>query len=123
MVLLHERIHQILTPKLYFLRNFRVQSRASSYFRSSLRRYLEEALAETAAQVGVNGFRQTFAGLRFPVYEGYVQLTRGSGFAPDMSGRGLLVEGGALIGTGLALGMTFIIWFRPHARPDAAGAH
>ena len=50
LVLAHKRIHQLLTPKLYLMRRFRVENRTTSYFRSSLSRYLEEALAEYAGQ-------------------------------------------------------------------------
>ena len=116
LVLAHERIHQILTPKLYILRNFRVQSRTNSYFRSSLSRYLEEALAETFAQVKVNGASNLLEGLRFPVTEGYVTLTKGGGFSASMGGRGVLTEGGSLIGIATAAGATFQIWFTPNAR-------
>ena len=55
----HERSHQILTPRLYVLRRMRMQSRMNSYFRSSLSRYPEEALAETAAQMQVHGASPT----------------------------------------------------------------
>ncbi len=120
LVLAHERIHQILTPKLYALRRVRVQSRTHSYFRSSLSRYLEEALAETAAQVQTGGgLAGVLDGLRFPVLEGYVLLRRGGGFSSAMGGQGVLREGGALIGTGFAAGISFTIWFQPGpaARP------
>ena len=73
---LHENVHRVLTPKLYFLREFRIQNRTSSYTRSALSKYLEEALAETIAQVGVNGFREVFTGISFPVREKYVTLLR-----------------------------------------------
>ncbi len=112
LVQMHERIHQILTPKLYLLRNFRVQSRTNSYFRSSLSRYLEEALAETVAQIGVSGLSNALEGVRFPVFEGYVSLTRGGGFSSVMSGSGVVREGGALISIASAAGMTFRIWFQ-----------
>lgn len=36
-------------------------------------------MAETFPQVKVNGARETFTGLRFPVKQGYVYLTRGGG--------------------------------------------
>ena len=49
LVLLHERVHQFLAPKLYRMRDFRVENRMNSYFNSSLWRYVEEALAETIA--------------------------------------------------------------------------
>jgi hypothetical protein len=67
LVLLHERIHQILTPKLYPLRNFRHANRNASYRYSSLSRFLEEALAESYAQLRVNGFTEAIAALRFPL--------------------------------------------------------
>ena len=72
---LHERVHAILTPKLYPLRRFRVQVRANAYSNSVLVRYLEEALAETFAQVCVNGARGIVQGLTFPVREGYVHVS------------------------------------------------
>lgn len=105
-VLLHERIHQFLTPRLYLLRNFRIENRTTSYFRSSLSRYLEEALAETVAQVGVNGVRSFFVGIRFPVQSGYVYLTSGGGFNPLMSGSGIIPEGAALLASGMMAGST-----------------
>jgi len=71
-VVLHEKVHQFLAPKLYLLREFRVQNRVSSYAHSSLWRAIEEALAETVAQVGVKGFNQLLVGIKFPVDKGYV---------------------------------------------------
>lgn len=65
-VLLHERVHQFLAPKLYPLRSFRVENRAGSYFRSSLWRYLEEALAETVGQVGRAEYEVFLLGYAFP---------------------------------------------------------
>ncbi len=112
-VLLHELVHQFLTPKLYLLRNFRVENLAGSYVRSSLWRYLEEALAETVAQVGVNGLRSFFVGIRFPVKNGYVYLTRGGGFNPQMTGGGLVPEGAALIAAGSIAGLSMKLWFSP----------
>jgi hypothetical protein len=47
LVALHEAVHRLLTPKLALLRRFRVNSRTSSYMKSSLSKYLEEAMAET----------------------------------------------------------------------------
>ena len=76
LVALHENVHRVLTPKLYVLREFRIQNRTSSYTRSTLSKYLEEALAETIAQVGVNGFREVFKGISFPIREKYVTLVR-----------------------------------------------
>ena len=76
LVALHENVHRVLTPKLYFLREFRIQNRTSSYTRSALSKYLEEALAETIAQVGVNAFREVFKGISFPIREKYVTILR-----------------------------------------------
>lgn len=71
---LHEAVHRALTPKLNVLRHVRVEGRAKSYDRSSLSMYLEEALAESFAQVSVNGARGLFTGVTFPVRYGYVSL-------------------------------------------------
>lgn len=113
LVLLHERIHQLLTPRLYLLRNVRIENRTTSYFRSSLSRYLEEAMAETFAQVGVNGVRSFVVGIRFPVDSGYVYLTRGGGFNPLMSGSGVVPEGVALLASGTLAGSAVSMCFSP----------
>jgi hypothetical protein len=76
LVALHENVHRILTPKLQMLREFRIENRTASYTRSTLSKYLEEAVAETVAQVGVNGFGQVFKGIAFPIREKYVTLLR-----------------------------------------------
>jgi hypothetical protein len=74
LALLHERVHRALTPRLYFLRNIRVRVAANAYEKSYLLKYLEEAIAETVAQVGVNGVRSGLRGVTFPVKNGYVTL-------------------------------------------------
>ncbi|MGI4746359.1 MAG: hypothetical protein ACRYGI_06920 [Janthinobacterium lividum] len=110
MVMLHERVHQILAPKFYPIRKFRVENRIRSYFQSSLWRFCEEALAETVAQVGVGGFRKTFTGIRFPVMNQYVFLLKSGGYSPNMTGRGVIPEGAALLGSGFAQGMALQLW-------------
>lgn len=113
LVALHEAVHRLLTPKLQVLRNFRIANRASSYARSSLSTYLEEALAETAAQVGVNGIRAAFRGIAFPVKFGYVTLLRETQigyrtvrpFLPELGG---VCAGGFIFG-----GIAFEIWWTP----------
>lgn len=97
LVLLHEKVHRFLTPKLLVLRHYRVSSRAASYVRSSLWRYIEEALAETIARVGVQGFAKSFEGIRFPIQNGYMFLTRAGGRLPGYGGAGALTEGAALL--------------------------
>jgi hypothetical protein len=114
LALLHEKVHQFFVPKLYILREYRVTNRVGSYVRSSLYRFIEEMLAETIAQVGVNGFSQVFVGLKFPVKNGYVFLMKdGSALRPTWQGSGVLVEGAALIYTGLMAGFAFELWFTP----------
>ncbi len=119
-VLLHERVHQFLAPKFYPLRRFRVENRIGSYFKSSLYRYVEEALAETIGQIGAQNMSALFLGLRFPVENGYVFLTRAGGFGPAMGGAGLLPEGAALIGSGLVGSLAFELYFHRDAGPRPA---
>lgn len=118
LVLLHEKVHQFLTPKLRVLRHYRVSNRAASYVRSSLWRYIEEALAETVAQVGVQGFTKLFEGIRFPVQNGYMFLLRGGGRVPAYGGAGALPEGAALLWTGLVAGIAFELRFEPGVPSD-----
>lgn len=115
LVRLHEKVHQFLAPKMYLLRNFRVSARAKSYFQSSLWRYIEEGLCETVAQVGVNGFRKFFVGIRFPVMQNYVYLTRAGGFATSMAGKGIIPEGASLLSSGTIMGMSFNLWIKSQA--------
>jgi hypothetical protein len=86
LVALHEAVHRALTPKLAILRRFRVQNRDASYSKSSLSRYLEEALAETYAQLSVNGLRGLWSGIGFPVHNGYVTLVGVGGVLPEFVG-------------------------------------
>ena len=112
LVLLHEKVHQFFVAKLYILREYRVANRVGSYVRSSIYRYFEEMLAETIAQVGVNGFKQAFVGLRFPVKNGYVFLMKaGSSLEASWKGSGVLVEGAALIYTGAVSGVGYSLYF------------
>jgi len=73
----HESVHSMLSPKtLNALQSIRADVGMTAYARSSLCRYLEEAMAETYAQVRVNGptAKAVFDGVRFPVHNGYVTL-------------------------------------------------
>jgi hypothetical protein len=106
---IHESVHRFLTPRLGVLRNVRVISRARSYSRSALSKFLEEAVAETVAQVSVNGFRSVFRGIYFPVQNRYVTLLRIDGRT-----RPFLPEAGGLVAGGFMLyGMIFEIWDTP----------
>ena len=75
-----------LRPKLYFLREIRVQFNGNAYVNSQLMRYLEEALAETVAQVGVNGFRAAVDGIKFPVKNGKVYAISLAGMRTEAVG-------------------------------------
>jgi hypothetical protein len=118
-VLLHERVHQFLMPKLYILREYRASNRASSYMRSSLWRYIEEALAETVAQVGINGMSQFFTGVRFPIQNGYMFLMKGGGYSSRFSGSGAVPEGAGLLYNGVVAGIAFELRFLPNVPEQA----
>lgn len=111
LVLFHEKIHQLLTPKLYPLRNFRIRNRTKSYTQSSLSRYLEEALAEVIAQLRVHGVREFLTGIRFPVKEGYVFLLRRGDSMGVYGGSGIVTEiSGLLVGGVEIAGLRFDIY-------------
>lgn len=94
LVLLHEKVHQTLTPTAYRLRDFRISNRDASYRYSSLSRFLEEALAETYAQARVHGVREALSALRFPLNKEskYVYLFRRGGYDSKFEGMGVLTE-------------------------------
>ena len=93
----HEEVHSLLSPKFTFLRSFRAGLGMSAYNKSKFLKYLEEALAETYAQLRVNGIRGTLTGVAFPVKEGYVVLS-------DVIQE---VAKGSLIGTVVVGGVTY----------------
>ncbi len=73
----HESVHSLLSPKaMNGLRELRADVRMAAYEKSHLCKYLEEALAESYAQVKVNGLRALPEGLAFPVRNGYVTVER-----------------------------------------------
>lgn len=72
--------------------------------------------------MGVNGLRQFMVGIRFPVQNGYVYLTRGGSYSPAMQGRGVVPEGAALLTTGVAAGMSFNLYFKAGVVSDAPPA-
>lgn len=119
LALYHEQVHQFLVPKLYFLRNYRVQSRTGSYAGSSLFRYLEEVLAETRAQVKVKGWGRLFSSVRFPLRGGYVYWVK-AGSDPALAvwgGRGVIPEGAGLIASGFMAGVQMQLWYKAGAMP------
>lgn len=75
LALYHEKVHSFLTPKLQAFRTYRVNQRMNGYEKSQLLKYLEEALAESYAQLRVNGIKGLPAGIKFPVANGSYKLT------------------------------------------------
>ena len=71
----HEWIHSILSPWLVPLRNLRANLKASSYVKSALLQYLEEALAETYSLLRVRGVAGLLDGIKFPISNGYVTIS------------------------------------------------
>lgn len=73
MVIAHEKVHQFLTPKLQIFRQIRTFMRVQGYNRSYILRYLEEAIAETNAQLRVRGISKAnlIEGLKFPIGDDY----------------------------------------------------
>jgi hypothetical protein len=124
LALYHEQVHQFLVPKLYFLRNIRVEMRTGSYSGSSLYRYLEETLAETVAQVRAKGWQKLFSSVTFPTKYGYVYWER-AGSNPvlaDWGGSGVVPEGAGLIATGFMLGISMNLFFKSAIIPPQAAA-
>jgi hypothetical protein len=100
----HEMVHRLLTPRFGVLRTFRVQLRMAGYTRSALLVYVEEALAETVAQLRVNGLSGALQGIKFPVANGYVSVSS-------------VMSEGAAIGTVSVETQFFTVQFIP-ASPD-----
>jgi hypothetical protein len=71
---MHELVHQFFSPRLGPLRTFRARLGMSAYARSVFLTYLEEALAETVAQMRMNGLTGLMTGIRFPIANGYITL-------------------------------------------------
>ena len=103
----HELVHRFLTPRFGPLRTFRVQLGMAGYLRSALLQYLEEAMAETVAQLRVNGFSGVIEGIRFPVDNGYITIS-------DM------MSEGAAIGTITAGTQHFTVQFVAGGAPASA---
>jgi hypothetical protein len=101
LTLYHELIHSIFSPRVAPLRQLRARLSMSAYNRSAIMKYIEEALAETYAQLKVKGFSWENAqtGITFPVAEGYVTVSQ------------LAVEGQAIgtIAVGSALFTVYVL--------------
>jgi hypothetical protein len=117
LTLYHEWIHSVLSPRVGPLRTLRAQIHATAYLRSALLCYLEEAVAESYAQLRVRGLSQVMVGIRFPVRFNYVTVSE-------------LITEGAAIGNIIASGQVFRVSFMqsswlslsPAATPGAGDA-
>lgn len=91
----HEMFHSYLRPKFGPLRELRAGFASSAYNRSRLLKYIEEALAETYAQVKVHGFKmESFKiGYEFPVAQNYVVVSE---VAAEANAVGAISAGGHL---------------------------
>jgi hypothetical protein len=87
----HESVHSFLSPKIKLFRELRADIGMTAYDKSSFLRYLEEALAESYAQLRVNGLRGLPTGIKFPIKESYVtiQAVAAEGALMKKRGRGL----------------------------------
>ena len=102
---LHELVHSYLSPRFIVLRSFRARLGMSGYLRSTLLKYIEEAMAETYAQLRVDGLTGLKTGIRFPIKNGYVTVQQ-------------LVCEGAEIGTVSVGSEQFSVQFFPSG-PDS----
>ena len=101
LTLLHELVHRYLSPRIGPFAQIRAELRMSAYARSSLLRYLEEAMAEGYAQLRVNGLAQAVQALRFPLQGGYVTVSQLAGEGVAI---GTIVLGGSLLHVTVSLG-------------------
>lgn len=70
----HEKVHSFLSPRFAPFRQIRARLAISGYVRSALLRYLEEAMAETYAQVRAGGIKGVITGITFPIQNGYLRI-------------------------------------------------
>ena len=112
--LAHERFHQIMAPKVYLLRRFRVENRFGSIYDSSLIRYFEEFFAETFGlfKSDAKSFANFWNGLKFPVEYGYVYVVKSGGYSTRFGGKGLVPEGAALVGKGMTQLFGFEVYYK-----------
>jgi hypothetical protein len=94
LTLYHELVHSVLSPRFRVFRQFRADLKASGYWRSAILRYLEEALAESYAQLQIRGLSHAFRALTFPIGEapyGYVTVSE---LASEGAALGSIAVGG-----------------------------
>jgi hypothetical protein len=99
LTLYHEWVHSVLSPRFGPFRQLRAQLRMSAYTHSALLQYLEEAMAESYAQLRVRGLQNILVGIRFPIGGGYITISQ-------MVGEGVAV-GNIIVG-----GMRFTVYLQ-----------
>ena len=106
--LYHEWVHSVLTPRFGPLRNLRASLAWSARKKSFLLAYVEEHLAESFAQLKVNGMAGAIESLNFPVKNGYMTVSQ-------LRAEGLVV--GTVVVQGIAWHVGFHLGSPP---PDPA---
>ncbi|MEO6601804.1 MAG: hypothetical protein ABIQ16_18140 [Polyangiaceae bacterium] len=101
LALFHELVHRYFSPRLGPFRQLRAELNMPAYARPALLRYLEEAMAESYAQLRVVGLEQAIAALRFPLNFGYVTVSQ---LAAEGQAIGTIVLGATLFRVSLSLG-------------------
>lgn len=101
LTLYHEWVHSVLSPRIGPMRQLRAQLRASGYWRSTFLKYLEEAMAESYAQLRVRGLQGLVIGIRFPLQGGYVTVSQ---MAAEGTAIGNIAVGGAIFTVHVAEG-------------------
>ncbi|WP_173923094.1 hypothetical protein [Agromyces sp. Marseille-P2726] len=99
----HEQVHSILSPKLLAFREFRASVRMTLYQKSFIMRGLEEALAETVAQLRVRGLKGLPTGLMFPINNGYLTVST--------LGQAAQFGGEIVLGTIIVSGYTYTVYW------------
>jgi hypothetical protein len=97
--LYHEWVHSVLSPRFGPFRQIRAQLKASAYHRSALLRAIEEAMAESYAQLRVHGLQNILIGISFPLKGGYVTISQ-------------IASEGTAIGNIMLGGMRFTVYLK-----------
>ena len=106
--LFHEWVHSVLSPKFVRFRMIRMRLAKAGYFRIAFLKYLEEALAQSYGLLKAKGLGAAFAGIAFPVKNGYVTISA-------------LLNEGAYVGTVIVGGLLFRVHFTK-VRPSQLGS-
>lgn len=99
LTLYHEWVHSILAPRFGPFRQLRAEVKASAYKNSTLLMYVEEAMAESYAQLKVNGLKNIIVGIRFPIRGGYITVSQ-------------MISEGIAIGNVTIGGMYFYVYLK-----------